>query len=269
MSAIQDLRILLTRAAADNVAWAGALSELGAVPLEHPCLAQQVLPEAASPLRSALERAAWLALCSRHAVRAVAELVPGSDSEDNPGSDSEGNPGSDSEDHPGRRPEGARLACVGPVTAAETERLLGSVALIAPGGTALSLAHALLERLAADEIVLLPGAERGRDELADEFQAAGRELERLAVYRTRAVDPGERGQLPAADAIFFASPSAVEAFAQGPPPPAGALLVRLGPSTSTAVRAAGWTVAAESHTRDLEGMIEALTRARSSGSLPH
>ena len=249
MNALPGLRILLTRAAADNVAWAEGLAELGARPLEFPCLLQEVLRESATPLRAGLERARWLALCSRHAVRAVAELVPG------------GCPGD------------ANFACVGPVTAAETERLLGPVALVAPGGTALSLAHALLERLGDDERVLLPGAERGRDELTDAFHAAGRELERLPVYRTRAVEPGERGALPAADAIFFASPSAVEAFALGPPPPAGALLISLGPSTSAAVRAAGWSVAAESNTRDLGGMIEAVIRARSlhppSGVLQH
>lgn len=242
MTELRGLRILLTRAAADNVAWAKGLAGLGARPIDHPCLFQEVLAESAGPLLAALERARWIALCSRHAVRAVAELVPGS------------------------CPESANLACVGPVTAAETERLLGPVALVAPGGTALSLAHALLGRLGDEELVLLPGAERGRDELADEFHAAGRELERLPVYRTRAVDPAERGALPAADAIFFASPSAVEAFALGPPPPTGALLVSLGPSTSAAVRAAGWSVAAESSTRDLGGMIEAAARAR---SLPH
>lgn len=244
MSSIEKKRILLTRSEEDNAVWAEGLAERGATALSFPCLRREFLHERAGELRAAIAACAWIAFCSRHAVSAVATLAQGA------------------------WPGGPRIACVGPITAARAEAAFETPALVAPLGTAASLAETLLERLEQDQRVLLVAAEEGRPEFEERFRAAGRSVERIAVYRTVAV-PGEPAELlPATDAIFFASPSAVRAFAARFSPPPRAPVITLGPTTTEAVREAGWSVAAESNTRDLTGMIEAAERAWAAESSP-
>jgi uroporphyrinogen-III synthase len=225
--------ILLTRSAEDNEVWARGLREQGIDAISFPCLSNEVLREHAEELKARLSDCTWIALSSRHAVRAVQELAPSI------------------------WPGGPRIACVGPVTAALAESLLGPVDLIAPLGTADSLATALLERIERDARVLLVAAEQGRPELEERFRAAGRDFERLVLYRTRSISRGAVEECPATDAIFFASPSAVHAFAEENTPTPGARVISLGPTTSAALREVGWRVDGESRTRDLSGMIEA------------
>ena len=244
MSSIEAKRILLTRSAEDNAAWAEGLAERGATALSFPCLRREVLAERAGELRAGIAACAWIAFCSRHAVSAVATLAPGA------------------------WPGGPRIACVGPITAARAEAAFEPPALVAPLGTAASLADALLEHLAGDERVLLVAAEEGRPEFEECFRAAGRGVERLVLYRTVGIS-GEPGETPpAADAIFFASPSAVRAFAARGSSPPPAPVITLGPTTSAAAREAGWPVAAESNTRDLTGMVQAAERAWAAASSP-
>lgn len=237
MTSIAERRVLLTRSEEDNEPWARGLAERGAVPISLPCLTCEYLEGRDEALRRALGECEWVALCSRHAVRAVAALAPDT------------------------WPGGARIAVVGPITAVLAQDLLAPPDVVAPLGTAASLADELLERLGPGERVLLASAVEARPELEERLRAAGRSIHRLDLYRTVPVPAAPGEVVPEADAVFFASPSAVRAFAARSGGPPAASIVSLGPSTSAAVRALGWCVAAESDTRDLPGMIEAAVRA--------
>ena len=76
------------------------------------------------------------------------------------------------------------------------------------------------------------------------------------------------------DAVFFASPSAAQAFfeagtlesrASGPLP----LLLSIGPSTSAALTGSGQALAGEATTRDLAGLCQALAGALDTGAVPN
>ncbi|MCG8461038.1 MAG: uroporphyrinogen-III synthase, partial [Holophagales bacterium] len=69
-------RVLLTRTAGGNAAWADDLETLGADPVSLPCLRRRTVddPVRASRLGLALEGAAWLVLTSPRGVEALAEL---------------------------------------------------------------------------------------------------------------------------------------------------------------------------------------------------
>ncbi len=242
MSRLAGRRIALTRSAEGNARWAARLRELGAEPvccdqLEHrPCEGN------AEGLRLLLPHAGWLVPVSPRAVEATLALG-----------------GADCL-------EGRRVACVGEGTARAARAAGARVELVAPGGTARSLAEALLERALPDEVSLALVAQDGRPDLEEAFEAAGRRLASLAVHATAAA-PTARA-LPPVDAALFASPSAaLVTLAAGPLPP-GALAIAIGPTTAEALRGAGVPVAAEARTRDLDGLVEALESVLPTASEP-
>lgn len=237
MTSIDGKRIALTRSAAGNSEWAAGIEAAGAVPVDWPCISSALLPENTERLREVFPTCDWIAFTSARSVRALHELAPDLD------------------------PSAKRLAGVGEVTA---EALRGAglqVELVASEGTAQSLARELLERVTPSERVLLLGVREGRPEMAEVLGAAGRELHEIALYRTeiRARRAGE--SLPELDAVFFASPSAVQGFVESWELPTRALAISIGPSTTLALEAAGLRVSAEASRRNLEGMLEALDRA--------
>ena len=232
MSRLSGMRIALTRSAEGNASWAERLGELGAQPvccdqLEHlPCEGNK------EGLRLLLPHAEWLVPVSPRAVEATVELA-----------------GADCL-------SGRRVACVGQATAEAARAVGASVELVAPGGTARSLAEALLERAMPDEVSLALVARDGRPDLEEAFEAAGRRLASLAVHATHAA-PTARA-LPDVDAVLFASPSAVEATLARGPVPSGARVVAIGPTTAEALAAAGTPAHAVVATRDLAGLLAAL-----------
>jgi uroporphyrinogen III methyltransferase/synthase len=98
--------------------------------------------------------------------------------------------------------------------------------------------------------VLFAAAEGARRHLVD---ALGAQF--VPLYRTRRLRPDPP---PAGDLVVLASASAAEAFAAlSLDLPA----VSIGPETTRAAEAAGVSVVAEAETHDLEGLIDAVTRA--------
>jgi uroporphyrinogen-III synthase len=93
--------------------------------------------------------------------------------------------------------------------------------------------------------VLFAGAESARRLLVDELHA-----EFVPLYRTRELAP----ELPDADLVVLASPSAARAYAaiggRGP-------AVSIGPETTSAAKLLGLDVAAEASTHDTDGLIAA------------
>jgi uroporphyrinogen III methyltransferase / synthase len=97
--------------------------------------------------------------------------------------------------------------------------------------------------------VLFGGAESARRLLVDELDA-----DFVPLYRTRELAP----ELPDADLVVLASPSAARAFAaiggRGP-------AVSIGPETTAAARSLGLDVVGEASTQDFDGLLEAVQAA--------
>lgn len=136
----------------------------------------------------------------------------------------------------------ARFAAIGEATAAA----LGGADLVPRVSTQEGLL-AELPRPAGR--VLFAGAEAARGLLVEELDA-----EFLPLYRTRELAP----ELPEADLVVLASPSAARAFgALGGTIPA----VSIGPETTAAAEQAGIRVLREASTHDLGGLIDAVAEA--------
>jgi uroporphyrinogen-III synthase len=112
--------------------------------------------------------------------------------------------------------------------------------------------------------VLVPRAEVVAGALGPALREKGWTVDEVVAYRTEAAapDPGAAEAARTADAVTFASSSAVAAAvtalgADGLP----AVVVTIGPTTSAAARDAGLTVAAEAHPSSLDGLVDAVERA--------
>ena len=250
-------RILITRAAEDCDAWAVRLRAAGAVPLTLPCIECESNPDPALGIQLAetLPQTDWLVLTSRRGADALGAMIASMD------------PAQAAGDNLTR----LRIAVVGPATAAAAAALPGRVDLIAPGGTARSLAATLAERINAAKRAGDAGKRRPRCLIAvaknagtvieESLERAGADWVRLDVYRTvPARVPDRKLALSSlgADKILLASPSAVTGLVNRIEFDTAAEILTIGPSTSRAVRAAGLAVAAEAPRPGLDGLMEAM-----------
>ena len=135
MDRMTGQRVLITRAAEDCAAWASRLADAGAVPLMLPCIECHPIrePHVKAQLAEALPKTDWLVLTSRRGAEATRQVIDAIDWS------------------PAEKEAMAaiRMAVVGPATAAAAASLPGLVELVAPSGTARSLAEALAARLGA------------------------------------------------------------------------------------------------------------------------
>ncbi len=169
----------------------------------------------------------------------------------------------------GRDLAGVRLAVVGPGTrdALARHRL---VADLVPGPSAATGADGLLACFPAAPPdggrVLFPSAEGAGDVLVAGLTARGWSVDQVAAYRTVTATPPPSPVVEAlagAQAVVFASPSAVRAYASmaapdGEPLPVPPLVVCIGPSTASAARGLGLVVAAEPPTPSPDALVRAL-----------
>lgn len=203
--------MLLTRAAGDNDALAARLRTAGVTPYEAPCMRVEPLADAA-PLRNAvlaLSRDDVLVLTSRSGASAVADALAGR-----------------------RCP--ARIAVVGGATA-EACRARGlDVAFVAPQPNGASLAAALP---LPPGIVLLARADRAARSTGEILRRRGAKVREIVAYRTVPGFSGDPDAVPAAGAVVFASPSAVDGFAAALRL-GEATVVAIGPTTAERVRTA-------------------------------
>lgn len=234
MSAVEGLRVLVTRTREDNAEWARRLSALGAEVVELACIETEAVP-AQNELARALPDADWVAFTSRRGVDAFADALESS-----------------------RLAHArVRVACVGEATAARARERLGSCDFVAKGGTA----RALGDELSAAQPrarALLALAEDARSELQETLEAAGWRVDRVAVYRTMGAAARSPKLAPKVELALLASPSAVNGLRALAELPATARVVTIGPTTTAAARAAGYEVHAEARSRDLQGMLDAL-----------
>ncbi len=140
-----------------------------------------------------------------------------------------------------------RVAAIGPGTAAALGERGVEAALVPRVSTQEGLAAELPRPPGR---VLFAGAERARRHLVEELGA-----DFVPLYRTRALRPDPP---PEGDLVVLASSSAAEAFvALRLDVPA----VSIGPETTRTARDAGLSIVAEAVTHDLEGLVEAVSRA--------
>ena len=256
MDRMMGQRVLITRAAEDCAAWASRLADAGAVPLMLPCIECHPIrePNVKARLAKALPKTDWLVLTSRRGAEAMRRLI---DAMDWSPADKEAM-------------AAIRIAAVGPATAAAAASLPGQVELVAPSGTARSLAEALATRLRAHTAggpphvkprCLIAVAENAGNLLEETLEQAGGDCLRLDVYRTQPAAPTTPKQALSelgADKILLASPSAVAGLMNRLELDAEAEILTIGPSTTWAAHAAGLTVTAEAARPSLEGLMEAM-----------
>lgn len=160
------------------------------------------------------------------------------------------------------------LAAVGTMTAQHAERRGFDVSLVAPDGTAASLAEAFGEIPRQSGRVLLVQAAAALPGLADAIRSKGWLVDEVAAYETIAAPrlDAKIGALTGASAIVFTSPSTVEHFVAtyGLDFLPGAV-VAIGPTTADACRRAGMAVAATAIRRTPDGIVEAVAAALSEG----
>ena len=142
MDSVNGQRVLITRAAEDCAAWASRLRDAGAVPLMLPCIECRPIrnPVAEARLAAALPKTDWLVLTSRRGAEGLQTLIAAIQ-------------WSRSDLH---AMANVLIAAVGPATATAAASLPGRVELVAPSGTAKSLARELAARLATPPIATPP-----------------------------------------------------------------------------------------------------------------
>jgi uroporphyrinogen-III synthase len=112
---------------------------------------------------------------------------------------------------------------------------------------------------------VIPTSDIGREELAEALAAAGWTIRQVTAYRTVPAVPTVEalGRLPQADAVTFASPSAVKGFAAAAGADffrrhPGVAAVSIGPSTTRALAALAPATVREASPHSAEGLVQAL-----------
>ncbi|HPF71755.1 MAG TPA: uroporphyrinogen-III synthase [Candidatus Krumholzibacteria bacterium] len=218
-------RIVLTREAQQIRPWAERLRAAGHDVCELPLLRYVAL---AGPGDVPTGGVDWIVFTSPHAVEAFFAVAA--------------------------VPATAQVACLGAGTRTALLAAGGRDALGLECRDGVELAAAFTARVAAPAAVLLPGSAKRLAEPRRSLEAAGFAVTEIALYDTGAVPADELPPEPCAagDVVFFASPTAVGAFA-------GAWHVRpdcvaIGETTATAAREAGFPVTTAA-TPDLEAMV--------------
>lgn len=249
--------VVVTRAEHQVGGISAELGDLGAQVIEVPVIELSEPADSGAALGAALERLRagdfeWVVFSSANAVERFFELVPDV-----------------------RVFGAARVAAVGPATAEALARLRVVADLVPPEHSAEGLVRAFPTPAAAPDpqqrgagAVLVPQAAGARPALRRGLEALGWRVEAVEAYRTlqRRVAPEVLRAAGRADAICFASPSAVDAYMdQAEPAGAGvpAVVACIGPTTSAAARARGLEVLAEAAEHTAGGLAAALADALS------
>ena len=163
-----------------------------------------------------------------------------------------------------------RFACVGKATARAIEAFNIKVECMPDTATGESLADALIATGSLDsaKIIVVTG-NLNRDTLVRKLEAGGGIVDKLLLYKTEktdlSLDPvADDFRQHGADAILFASSSAVSSFAEQSatlalaPAAKTPLIGSIGPQTSETMEKAGMAIAFEAKKPSLDALIEAL-----------
>jgi uroporphyrinogen III methyltransferase/synthase len=171
-----------------------------------------------------------------------------------------------------------KLAAIGPATAESLHRFQLRADVVPESFRAEALAEAL-KPLVKGQRVLWAGANRGRDVLPAELEAAGANVEKLVVYQNRDagdVPPESRELLEAGevDWIALSSPSIARNLKSLIGPKAWdhvgrrTRIVSISPVTTAAAREAGLPVHAEAAEYTWPGLFQAILEAEQAEDIP-
>lgn len=163
----------------------------------------------------------------------------------------------------------ALIATVGPSTAARLKAAGLDVNLDAEGEGGHGLGHDLLPRLAPETEVLVPAAERGREELFEVLALSRARVTRVVAYRAQEAGVSaatvEAAFTPPPDVAVFGSPRTVQAYVDlisGRMELAGSVKhVAIGPTTAQSLVGAGLPLASVAERPTNEALVEAVVRA--------
>jgi uroporphyrinogen-III synthase len=227
-------RVVVTRAAEEAGELEALLRARGAIPVRFPCIAFEDGPDLERIAERVRQGVDLIVVSSPHAARRLMDLIGGIS---------------------------IPFAAVGDATAA----LLPGKVIVPRKGAG---AEALLEELAPrvrGKRVLVPRAERGTPALINGLARAGAVVEALTLYRTVTPASGDTAALQSADALSFASGSAVRGFVQlaGAPAANRLAVAAIGASTAGEAQAAGIRIDAYGE-EGLADLCDALALAVSS-----
>ena len=155
---------------------------------------------------------------------------------------------------------GVRLAAVGTATARVLESRTGRpVDLIPAVQRAQDLASAFVAQAESPQRVLIAQADIAAPTFADELRRAGHEVTVVTAYRTVTVE-ADRTAIDDADAVVFASGSAVEGWCRVFGTSAPPLVVAIGPMTEAAASRLGLKVSGVAADHSLDGLVTELER---------
>lgn len=251
---LRGRRVLVTRGGGQSAALVQRLRDGGAEVVEVPTvrIAPPRDPRAFAAALGAIAAYDWLLLTSANAVLAVADAAVATP-----------------------LPATLRLASAGPATTAAIRARFPGAPVTAQATDAFGgegLRHALALVDVSGSRMLFPVSDRSPAALAAVLRARGAVVDVVVAYRTE-VPEGAGDRLRAAlatgiDAVTFASPSAVEAFAVFGEAAGTIPAVVIGPTTASAAAKAGFRVAATAREATGESLADAVlaclgTRARS------
>jgi uroporphyrinogen III methyltransferase / synthase len=235
---LAGVTIAVTRARAQASGLAARLRALGADAVEAPAIRIQAI-EGPAP---AVDTYDLICLTSPNGVRLLFERLA-------------------AEDRDARALAGARVAAIGPGTAAAL-RAHGVIADVVPERF---VAEGLVEALAGVPVsrALVARAAEARDVLPDALRERGAQVDVVALYETLAepFDDGQRAAVAGADYVTFTSSSTVKFFfaaLDGAKLGEGTRLASIGPVTSDTLREHGHEPDVEATRHDIDGLVEAL-----------
>lgn len=168
-----------------------------------------------------------------------------------------------------------QIAAIGPATAEALAREGLRADVVPADFVGEGLAGALAPRARRGQRILLPRAHDARDVVIDAVLARGVQVDELPLYRAAvpsSPDTEGLGRLRAGeiDIVTFASSSSVrnliEMLGGDVAPLRAARLAAIGPVTASAITDAGLTPAVVADTHTIEGLVEALIAAATSGN---
>jgi uroporphyrinogen-III synthase len=248
---LEGRRILLTRRPDQAEPLANRLVSLGATVVLTPAI-EIGPPEDPAPIDEALrhlDRYEWLVFTSANAVDSVKARLEAHDRK--------------------TLPPALKVACVGRTTSQATQGAFRDCQVaLAPADD--YGAEGLIEAFAKLGVtlgrVLLPVSDLSRPALPEGLRALGATVDQPIAYRTSTPEDLalrlHEALSPGIDLVLFASPSAVQGFAdvlgEGA---AGLPAVAIGPTTAASARLAGMQIVAVADPSTVEGLVAATVRA--------
>ncbi|TSA33180.1 MAG: uroporphyrinogen-III C-methyltransferase [Verrucomicrobiaceae bacterium] len=168
--------------------------------------------------------------------------------------------------HDARDIGGARIAAIGPATAARVRSFRLQVDVQPEKSVAEEVIKALEKETSVENLkILLPRAEGAREILAEELSRKGAIVDDVAAYKTVPAGSDEAGILrfreEGADLVTFTSSSTAENFhALKFPEHPGIHHASIGPITSKTMKSLGMSVDAEARSHDIPGLVTAIVR---------